>query len=94
MLAHLEGFIIAFPLEDHEKANPERSVYDQLAGVAEHWAIRPDRDQGGGGQAHHGDEEARQKGPALAALKAAFTRLKGEKDAPKELVDAVLSARG
>ena len=35
-----------------------------------------------------------QKGPALAALKAAFTRLKGEKDAPEALVDAVLSARG
>ena len=35
-----------------------------------------------------------QKGPALTALKAAFTRLKGEKDAPSALVDAVLSARG
>ena len=93
VLAHLEGFITAFPLEDHAKANPERSVYDQLAGVAEHW----------GSAATEVKAEAikrilemkkAQKGPALAALKAAFTRLKGEKDAPKELVDAVLSARG
>ena len=93
VLAHLEGFITAFPLEDHAKANPERSVYDQLAGVAEHW----------GSAATEVKAEAikrilemkkAQKGPALAALKAAFTRLKGEKDAPKELVDAVLSAGG
>jgi hypothetical protein len=91
VLAHLEGFITAFPLEDHAAANPERSVYDQLAGVAEHWsaataeikqeAVKRIKEMKG-----------RQKGPALAALKAAFTRLKGEKDAPKELVDAVLSA--
>ena len=93
VLAHLEGFITAFPLEDHEKANPERSVYDQLTGVAEHWgsataeikteAVKRIKEMKG-----------RQKGPALTALKAAFTRLKGEKDAPKELVDAVLSAGG
>ena len=38
VLAHLEGFIMAFPKEDHAKANPQRSVYDQLTGVAEHWA--------------------------------------------------------
>jgi len=31
----LEGFITAFPQEDHDKANPQRSVYDQLTGVAE-----------------------------------------------------------
>ena len=37
VLAHLEGFIMGFPKEDHEKANPQRSVYDQLTGVAEHW---------------------------------------------------------
>ena len=34
----------------------------------------------------------RQNGPALKALRAAFTRLKGEKDAPTALVNAVLSA--
>lgn len=91
VLAHLEGFITAFPHEDHAKANPERSVYDQLRGVAEHWAPASE----------HVKAEAikrivamkkDQKGPALAALRAAFTRLKGEKDAPRDLVDAVLSA--
>ena len=89
VLAHLEGFIMAFPKEDHEKANPERSVYDQLVGVAEHWAsASPDVQQ----EAVKRITEMKkaQKGPALAALKAAFTRLKGEKDAPKALVDAVL----
>ena len=89
VLAHLAGFITAFPHEDHEKANPERSVYDQLVGVAEHWAsASPDVQQ----EAVKRITEMKkaQKGPALAALKAAFTRLKGEKDAPKALVDAVL----
>jgi hypothetical protein len=91
VLAHLEGFITAFPLEDHAAVNQERAVYDQLAGVAEKWssataeikqeAVKRIKEMKG-----------RQKGPALAALKAAFTRLKGEKDAPKELVEAVLSA--
>jgi hypothetical protein len=91
VLAHLEGFILAFPLEDHETANPERSVYDQLTGVAEHWGSAT---QAVKRQAVKRITEMKQaqKGPALAALKAAFTRLKGEADAPKELVDAVLSA--
>ena len=93
VLAHLEGFITAFPLEDHAAVNQERAVYDQLAGLAEKWssataeikqeAVKRIKEMKG-----------RQTGPALAALKAAFTRLKGEKDAPKELVDAVLSAGG
>jgi hypothetical protein len=91
VLAHLEGFITAFPKEDHAKANPSRSVYDQLLGVAEHWASA----------AADVQQEAikrvlemkkRQKGPELAALRAAFTRLKGEPDAPRALVDAALSA--
>ena len=93
VLAHLQGFITAFPQEDHEKANPQRSVYDQLTGVAEHWgsatkAVRQ--------EAVRRITEMRkaQKGPALAALKAAFMRLQGEPDSPKELVDAVLSAGG
>jgi hypothetical protein len=91
VLAHLEGFITAFPQEDHSTANPERSVYEQLRAIGEKWgpasvdvkteAVKRIKEMKG-----------RQKGPALAALKAAFTRLKGEKDAPKELVDAVLSA--
>ncbi len=93
MLAHLEGFITAFPLEDHEKANPERSVYDQLTGVAEHWGSAATEVKAEAVKRIK-EMKARQKGPALAALKAAFTRLKGEKDAPKELVDAVLSAGG
>ena len=89
VLAHLEGFITAFPLEDHATANPKRSVYDQLTGIAEHWEPA----------STHVKAEAvkritalkkSQKGPALKALQAAFTRFKGEKDAPKELVDAVL----
>jgi hypothetical protein len=91
VLAHLQGFIMAFPLEDHETANPQRSVYDQLTGVAEHWdaatqAVRQEAVK------RITEMRKAQKGPALEALKAAFTRLKGEKDAPKELVDAVLSA--
>ena len=45
-------------------------------------------------QVARGEIREEQKGPALKALLAAFTRLKGEKDAPKELVDAVLSAGG
>ncbi len=93
VLAHLEGFITAFPKEDHAAANPQRSVYDQLTGVAEHWASA----------AADVQQEAikrllemkkQQKGPALKALQDAFTRLKGEPDAPKALVDAALSARG
>ena len=93
VLAHLEGFITAFPLEDHAKANPERSVYDQLAGVAEHWGSAATEVKAEAVKRIVEMKKA-QKGPALAALKAAFTRLKGEKDAPKELVDAVLSAGG
>jgi hypothetical protein len=91
VLAHLEGFIYAFPKEDHEKANPERSVYDQLTGLAEHWgSAAPDVKK----EAVRRITEMKkaQTGGALTALKAAFTRLKGESDAPKELVDAVLSA--
>ena len=93
VLAHLEGFITAFPHEDHQKANKERSVYDQLRGVAANWKA-----------AHHTvrteairrikEMKKAQKGDALTALKAAFTRLQGEPDSPKELVDAVLSAGG
>ena len=93
VLAHLEGFIMAFPKEDHAKANPDRSVYDQLTGVAEHWAsASPDVQQEAVKRLL--EMKKQQQGPALAALKAAFTRLKGEKDAPAALVDAVLSARG
>ena len=93
VLAHLEGFIMAFPLEDHENANPQRSVYDQLMGVAEHWGSATTEIKAEAVKRIREMKKA-QKGPALAALKAAFTRLKGEKDAPKELVDAVLSAGG
>ena len=93
VLSHLQGFITAFPQEDHEKANPQRSVYDQLTGVAEHWgsatqAVRQEAVR------RITEMKQAQKGPALAALKAAFTRLKGEPDSPKELVAAVLSAGG
>jgi hypothetical protein len=93
VIAHLEGFITAFPLQDHEKANPERSVYDQLMGVAEHWASAS-TDVKEEAVKRITEMKKDQKGPALTALKAAFTRLKGEKDAPKALVDAVLSAGG
>ena len=93
VLAHLEGFIMAFPKEDHEKANPQRSVYDQLTGVAEHWAHASTEIKAEAVKRITEMKKA-QKGPALAALKAAFTRLKGEKDAPRELVEAVLSAGG
>ena len=93
VLAHLEGFIMAFPKEDHEKANPQRSVYDQLTGVAEHWGSASTEIKAEAVKRILEMKKA-QKGPALAALKAAFTRLKDEKDAPKALVDAVLSARG
>ena len=41
VLAHLEGSSPPSPLEDHTKANPERSVYGQLTGVAEHWGPPP-----------------------------------------------------
>lgn len=93
LLAHLEGFITAFPKEDHAKADPSRSVYDQLLGVAEHWAsAAPDVQKEA--IARLTEMQKRQKGPALAALQAALTRLKGEPDAPRALVDAVLSARG
>jgi hypothetical protein len=92
VLAHLEGFIMAFPKEDHEKANPERSVYDQLTGVAEHWGSASTEIKAEAVKRITEMKKA-QKGPALAALQAAFTRLKGEPDAPRELVDAVLSAR-
>ena len=69
------------------------AVYDQLAGVAEHWAsAAPDVQQEAVKRLLEMSKQ--QKGPALTALKAAFTRLKGEKDAPAALVDAVLSARG
>jgi hypothetical protein len=91
LLAHLEGFIMAFPHEDHEKANPQRSVYDQLAGVAEHWSSAS-ADVKQEAVKRITEMKKAQKGSALAALKAAFTRLKDEKDAPKALVDAVLSA--
>ena len=93
VLAHLEGFIMAFPKEDHAKANPQRSVYDQLIGVAEHWAPAA-ADVKQEAVKRITEMKKAQKGPALAALKAAFERLKGEKDAPKALVDAVLSAGG
>jgi hypothetical protein len=89
VLAHLEGFIMAFPQEDHATANPQRSVYDQLTGVAEHWAPAA-ADIKAEAVKRIIEMKKAQKGPALAALKAAFTRLKGEKDAPKALVDAVL----
>ena len=93
VLAHLEGFITAFPQEDHAKANPSRSVYDQLLGVAEHWpSAAADVQQEAIKRLL--EMKKQQKGPALAALTAALTRLKGEKDAPTALVDAVLSARG
>jgi hypothetical protein len=91
VLAHLEGFITAFPLEDHATANPQRSVYDQLLGVAERWGSAPTEIKQEAIK-RITEMKGRQKGAALTALKAAFTRLKGEKDAPKELVDAVLSA--
>jgi hypothetical protein len=91
VLAHLEGFITAFPLEDHAAANASRSVYDQLTGVAEHWASASSDVQQEAVRRILEMKKA-QKAPALAALKGAFTRLKGEKDAPKALVDAVLSA--
>jgi hypothetical protein len=91
VLAHLEGFITAFPHQDLQKVNDKRAVYDQLVGVAENWA-----------SAHYSvkaeavrritEMKKAQKGPALKALRDTFTRLKGEKDAPKELVEAVLSA--
>ena len=93
VLAHLEGFIMAFPEEDHAKANPQRSVYDQLIGVAEHWAPAA-ADVKQEAVKRITEMKKAQKGPALAALKAAFERLRGEKDAPKALVDAVLSAGG
>ena len=91
VLAHLEGFITAFPHQDHEKANPQREVYDQLVGVAKNWKSAHDTVKAEAVKRITEMKKA-QKGPALAALKAAFTRLKDEKDAPKELVDAVLSA--
>ena len=81
VLAHLEGFITAFPKEDHATANPERSVYDQLTGVAEHWpSAAPDVQQEAIKRML--EMKRQQKGPALAALKAAFTRLKGEAGRP------------
>jgi hypothetical protein len=91
VLAHLEGFIAAFPHQDHQKANPERSVYDQLRGVAAHWEpASPDVKVEAVKRIV--EMKKRQKGPALKALREAFTRLEGEKDAPSELVKAVLSA--
>jgi hypothetical protein len=93
VLAHLEGFITAFPHEDHEKANKERSVYDQLRGVAANWKSAHETVKAEAVKRIKEMKKA-QKGPALAALKEAFTRLKGEPDSPKELVDAVLSAGG
>jgi hypothetical protein len=91
VLAHLEGFITAFPQEDHATANAERSVYEQLRAIGEKWGPAS-VDVKTEAVNRIKEMKARQKGAALAALKAAFTRLKGEKDAPKELVDAVLSA--
>ena len=93
VLAHLEGFITAFPHEDHEKANKERSVYDQLRGVAANWKSAHSTVKAEAVKRIKEMKKA-QKGPALTALKSAFTRLKGEPDAPKELVEAVLSAGG
>jgi hypothetical protein len=93
VLAHLEGFITAFPHQDHQKANPELSVYDQLTGVAEHWEHAA-ADVKQEAIKRITEMKKAQKGPALKALRDAFTRLKGEKDAPTTLVDAVLSAGG
>jgi hypothetical protein len=84
---------MAFPKEHHEKAGPQRSVYDQLTGVAEHWAPAS-TDIKAEAVRRILEMKKAQKGPALTALKAAFTRLKGEPDAPRALVDAVLSAGG
>ena len=67
VLAHLEGFITAFPKEDHAKANPSRSVYDQLLGVAEHWASAA-ADVQQEAITRLIEMKKRQKGPALAAL--------------------------
>ena len=58
-------------------------------GVAEHWAYASTEIKAEAVKRILEMKKA-QKGPALAALKAAFTRLKGEPDAPRELVDAVL----
>ena len=91
VLSHLDGFITAFPHQDLKKVHHERAVYDQLVGVADNWA-----------PAHYSvkaeairritEMKKAQKGPALKALLDTFTRLKGEKNAPAELVKAVLSA--
>ena len=81
---------MAFPLEDHATANAARSVYDQLVGLAEKWGPASE-DVKKEAVARMVEFKKGQKGPALKALLDAFTRLKG-KDAPKELVSAVLSA--
>ena len=93
VLAHLEGFITAFPQEDHATANAERGVYEQIRAIGEKWEPAS-TDVKAEAIKRIVEMKKKQKGPALKALLAAFTRLKGEKDAPKELVDAVLSARG
>ena len=91
VLAHLEGFITAFPQEDHAKANREQSVYEQIRAIGEKW-VHASTDVKAEAIKRIVEMKKQQKGPALDALREAFTRLKGEKDAPKELVDAVLSA--
>lgn len=91
VLAHLEGFMMAFPHEEHVPANAARGVYDQLLGLAEKWGPASG-DVKKEAIARILEMKKNQKGAALKALLDAFTRLKGEKDAPKELVDAVLSA--
>ena len=93
VLAHLEGFITAFPHQDLKKVDGERAVYDQLVGVAKNWAAAHDTVKAEAVKRIKEMKKA-QKGDALEALKATFTRLKREPDAPKELVDAVLSAGG
>jgi hypothetical protein len=91
VLAHLEGFILAFPHEARTPANAARGVYDQLVGLAEKWGPAS-TDVKQEAVARIVEFKKTQQGPALKALQDAFTRLKGEPNAPKELVAAVLSA--
>ena len=91
VLAHLEGFITAFPQEDHARANREQSVYEQIRAIGEKWPYATTEVRAEAIK-RIVEMKKQQKGPALKALLEAFTRLKGEKDAPTELVNAVLSA--
>jgi len=91
VLAHLEGFITAFPHQDLKKVQAERAVYDQLRGVAANWKPAHDTVKAEAVRRIIEMKKA-QKGAALQALLETFTRLEKEPDAPTDLVNAVLNA--